>query len=76
MLILLRRNKSKPNLWPRIFGVGGWAYGFVTLMIGSILLWPKSETINYTIANFLWSLAGGIVCYFSGRIFVRRFGKL
>jgi len=71
MLILLRRNKSKPNMWPLIFGVGVGVLGFVLLMTGSILLRPISEFIDYTITNFFWSLAGGIVGYFSGRRIAR-----
>jgi len=75
LLYLWRRNKSKPKMWPRLLGIGGWVYGFTSLMTTSILLSPKSEIVNYTISNFLWSLAVGVVCYFSGRILADRFGK-
>jgi peptidoglycan/LPS O-acetylase OafA/YrhL len=71
MLILWRRYKSKPKLWPRILGIGIGLYGFVSLMTGSMLLWPKSEFLNYTVENLFWSLAGGIVCYFGGRKLAR-----
>jgi hypothetical protein len=65
ILILWRRSKSK--MWPRIFGIGGGIFSFVLMMTQSIQFWPRSEFLNYTISNFLWSLAIGIVCYFSGR---------
>lgn len=75
MLILWKRNKSRPKIWPRILGIGGGLYGFVSLMTGSMLLWPKSEFLDYTIENLFWSLAGGIVLYFSGRKLARDSGK-
>ena len=75
MYVLLKQRKLKPKALPRILGVGGGIFWFAGSMTASILLWPKSEFIDYTIANFLWSLAAGVVCYFSGRIFARRFGK-
>jgi hypothetical protein len=71
ILILWRRNK--PKKWPRIFGIGGGTYMFVLLMTQSILFWPRPEFTGYTISNFFWSLAMGIVCYFSGRILAQRF---
>ncbi|MCI0610587.1 MAG: hypothetical protein L0Z71_16195 [Anaerolineae bacterium] len=73
MLILWRRNKSKPEMWPRIFGVGTGVYGFVSLMLGSILFRPISELVNYTITNFFWSLVLSIIAYFGGRRMARHF---
>ena len=72
MYILLKQNKSKPELWPRIggFGVGG--YAFLTLMTSSMLSWPKSEFLAYTVENLLWSLPAGIIGYLSGRAYARR----
>lgn len=75
MLILLNRNKSSPKIWPRILGLGGALYLFVASMIGSVLLRPVSEIVDYTISNFFWSIMLGIVSYFSGHILARRFGK-
>ena len=71
ILILWRRNE--PKKWPHIFGVGGGTFLFVLLMTQSILFWPRPEFVGYTISNFLWSLAMGVACYFSGRILARRF---
>jgi len=73
ILILWKRNKS--NMWPRIFGIGGSVYLFVVSMTQSVLFWPRSDFWEYTISNSLWSLAVGIVCYFSGRQLARRFPK-
>jgi len=71
IFILYKRNKSKPKLWPRIFGIGIGVFWFVVSMIGSMMLWPISEFVNYTITNSLWSLAAGIVGYFSGHKIAR-----
>jgi hypothetical protein len=75
LIMLWIRNKSKPNLWPRIFGVGGGACIFILLMTENIMRGPKSEILQDTIANLLLSLVFGVVCYFSGRELARRFGK-
>ena len=75
ILMLWKRNKSKPNMWPRMLGFGAGLYGLVSLMTGSILLRPKSEFVDYAIENLFWSLAVGIVCYFSGRKLARDSGK-
>jgi len=73
MFILWRRNKSKPKMWPRIFGIWGGVYTFVLFMVGSMMRRPIAEFINYTTENFLWSLGMGIWVYFCGRILARRF---
>lgn len=75
MLILFRRDRSKPEKWPHILGIGTGVFGFISLMTASILLRPISEFVDYTITNFFWSLAGGLVGYVSGRIFAHRLGK-
>jgi hypothetical protein len=73
--ILIRQGKLKPKTWPRVLGVGGGVYMFVSSMVTSVLLRPISEFVDYTIASFLLSLVLGIVGYFSGRELARRFGK-
>lgn len=70
--ILLKQNKSKPELWPRILGFGIGVYAFLSFMTESIFSLPKSEFLNYTIANLLWSLPLGIIGYFAGRTYARR----
>jgi len=72
MLILWIRNKSKANMWPRIFGVWGGIYAFVLFMAVSIMQKPIAELFDYTTENFLWSLALGIWAHFCGRVLVRR----
>lgn len=69
--ILLKQNKSKPERWPRIWGLGIGVYAFLSLMTGSILSLPKSEFLNYTVANLLWSLPLGIIGYIAGRGYAR-----
>ena len=71
MLVLWSRNKSRPKMWPRIFGVGGGVFTFMLMMTGSILFWPKSEFLRNIIASFLMSLVFGMVGYFSGHKLVR-----
>ncbi len=71
MYILIKRGKLKLVMWPRIFGISGGLYMFLSSMITSILLRPASEIVEYTITNFIWSLALGIVGYFGGRMLVR-----
>jgi len=71
MLILLRRNKSEPDMWPRIFGVGGGLFMFALSILGSLEPRPTSEFVDYISSNFFWSVAIGIIAYFSGRILAR-----
>ncbi|MGI0016662.1 MAG: hypothetical protein ACREBU_24830 [Nitrososphaera sp.] len=70
--ILIKRGKLKPVIWPRVFGIGAGVFMFVSSMIASILLRPISEIVDYTVTNFFWSLAMGIVGYFGGRSLARR----
>jgi len=70
--ILLKQNKSKPELWPRILGFGIGVYALLSFMAESIVSLPKSEFLNYTVANLLWSLPLGIIGYFTGRAYARR----
>ena len=70
--ILFRRNKSKPELWSRIFGFGAGMYAFSSLMIASILREPLSEFVDYTITNLFLSLPIGIISYLTGRAYARR----
>lgn len=72
-LILWRRNKSKPKMWPRIFGIWGGVYTFVLFMTISIMRRPTTELIDYMTENFLWSITLGMWTYFCGHILVRRF---
>lgn len=71
--ILIRRGKLPPKLWPRVFGIGGGVYGFISLMITSVLLRPASDATNYIIENLFWSLMLGIVGYFGTQKYARRF---
>ena len=70
--ILFRRNKSKPELWPRFFGFGAGMYAFSSLMTASILREPISEFVDYTITNLFLSLPFGIISYLTGRAYARR----
>ncbi len=70
--ILLKQNKSKPELWPRIWGFGIGVYAFLSIMIDSILSLTKSKFLDYTVANLLWSLPLGIIGYLTGRAYARR----
>jgi len=70
--ILLRQNKSKPELWPRILGFGVGTYAFLSLMTASMLSLPKSEFLAYTVENLFWSLPLGIIGYVGGRAYARR----
>ena len=76
VLILWRQNRSNPNRWPRIFGMGGGTFMLVLSMTRTILLRPISEFVKYTIPNILLSLAMGAICYISGRELARRFPNL
>jgi hypothetical protein len=71
-LVLFRRNKSKPELWPRIFGFGAGMYAFSSLMTASILRDPISEFVGYTITNVFLSLPSVIISYLAGRAYARR----
>ena len=73
MLVLWRRNKSKPKIWPRIFGIGGATYMLVLGEVESIFRRPTSDVSYDLINNIPWSLAIGVVCYFSGHKLARRF---
>jgi quinol-cytochrome oxidoreductase complex cytochrome b subunit len=75
MLIFLRRNKSNPKLWPRIFGIGAAIFMIILSVLGTLKPKPVSELMDYIISNFFWSLVVGVIAYFSGRILVRRFGS-
>jgi hypothetical protein len=68
----IKRGKLIPETWPRLFGIGAGAVMFVQSMIGSILRVPLSEIVEYTVSNFIWSLAFGIVVYIGGRTLARR----
>ena len=72
MYILLKQNQSKFKLWPRILGFGAGMYAFLSLMTASILSSPKSEFLDYTVENLLWTLPIGIIGYLSGRVYARR----
>lgn len=72
MYILLKQNKSKPELWPRISGFGVGVYAFLSLMTASILREPISEFVDYTITNLFLSLPLGIISYLTGRAYARR----
>lgn len=72
MYILLKHNKSKPKLWPRILGFGAGMYAFLSLMTASILREPISEFVDYTITNLVLSLPFGIIGYLTGREIARR----
>ena len=76
MLIIWRRNKSKPKTWPWIFGVGATVYMFVLSLLGSILpTRPMAQLLDYAISNFFWSFFIGVIAYFSGHMLARRFEK-
>ena len=66
-IIFIRRNKSKPETWPRFIGVGSGVYLFIPLMVQSILSRPLSELLGYTVSNTILSLGLGIMAYFSIR---------
>jgi hypothetical protein len=68
---LLKQNKSKLELWPRIVGLGLGLYAILALMTASIMNEPISEFFHYTIENLFWSVALGIIGYFSGRAYAR-----
>jgi len=70
--ILLKQNKSKPKLWPRILGFGIGMFAFLSLMIASMLREPISEFVDYTITNLFLSLPFGIIGYLTGREYARR----
>lgn len=70
--ILLKQNKSKPELWPRILGFGVGMYAFLSLMTASILRESISEFVDYTITNLFLSLPFGIIGYLTGREYARR----
>ena len=72
LYIILKQNKSKPELWPRIGGIGVGMYAFLSLMTASILSEPISEFVAYTITNLFWSLPLGIIGYLTGRAYARR----
>jgi hypothetical protein len=76
ILILWRRYKSRPDTWPRIFGIGGAIYMFVLSIVTSVLLRPSSELVNYIAESIFWSFAVGIVAYFSGRVLATRFRNI
>ena len=75
LLVLWSRNKSRPKMWPRIFGVGGGIFAFMFGIIESILFWPKLELLHNIIASFLLALAFSIMGYFSGNKLVRMQNK-
>lgn len=69
---LIRQSKLKPEMFPRVLGIGTTVYGFALLMTASLLLRPLSDFINYTLTNYLLVAALGIVAYISGYIMKRR----
>ena len=71
MYVLLKRKKLKAKSLPYILGVGGGIYAFMSMMTASMLLRPISEFIDYAIENLFWSLALGIMSFFSGRKIAR-----
>jgi hypothetical protein len=75
ILIFLRRNQSKPKLWPRIFGIGTALFMIILSILGAFEPKPISELVDYMISNIFWSLIVGVIAYFSGRILARRFGN-
>lgn len=74
-LILFRRNKLKPELWPRILGFAAGMYAFSSLMTARILREPISEFVDYAITNLFWSLPFGVIGYLTGREYARRRDK-
>lgn len=75
ILIILRRNRSKPKLWPPIFGVGGAVFMCMLSILGALQPKPMSELVDYMISNFFWALVVGVIACFSGRMLMRRFGN-
>jgi quinol-cytochrome oxidoreductase complex cytochrome b subunit len=76
MLVIWRKNKSKPKMWSRIFGAGVTVYMLVLTLIGIIRpTRPISQLLDYTISNFFWSLFMGGIAYFGGHMVARRFEK-
>jgi len=72
MYILLKQNKSKLKLWPRILGFGVGMYAFLSFMTASILREAVSGFVDYTITNLLLSLPFGMIGYLAGREYARR----
>lgn len=70
--ILAKQKKLRPGMWPRILGIGALAFGFVSLMISSILLRPLSDLPGYSLTNCFWAILIGISGYISGRILEHR----
>jgi hypothetical protein len=73
--IVLKLNKSKPKLWPRILGFGVGMYAFLSLMTASILREPISEFLDYAITNLFLSIPFGLIGYLAGREYARRKGN-
>jgi hypothetical protein len=74
-VVLIKLGRLKLEMWPRFFGIGAGVYMFISSMAFNILLRPRSEFMDYTISNVLWSLAFGIMGYFGGRIIVHNTQK-
>ncbi len=72
MQILIKRGKLKPEMWPRVVGVGTGIFMFIGSMATCILLRPISQIVDYTVESFFWSLALGVVAYFGGRNLANR----
>ena len=70
--ILLKQNKSKPKLWPRILGFGVGMYAFLSLMTASMLRERISEFMDYTLTNLFLSIPFGLIGYLAGREYARR----
>ena len=70
--ILLKQNKSKPKLWPRILGFGVGMFAFLSLMTASIFREPISEVLYYTITNLFLSMPFALIGYLAGGEYGRR----
>ena len=70
---LLKR--KKPQVWPLILAIGTGIYILVISMMTSALLTPRPEFSSYWKENLFWSLAIGMLAYYSGHVLAQRFPK-
>jgi glycerol uptake facilitator-like aquaporin len=75
LLVLMRRVKIKPELWPPALGIGFGVYVFVALMIESIIVRPAADFGDYIFTNLLSAIGFGILGYVGGHILVRNAQK-
>ena len=75
LVVLMRRVKTRPEIWPPTLGIGFGVYAFVASMIEGIIVQPTADFGDHTITSLLSAIGFGILGYIGGHILVHNAKK-